>query len=145
MTRTILAALLTAALALPVMADEVWSTPYGNIVYEADLDNDMAVFSYPLEENNETGPRGRMFIEDLAYNYEDRSVHSGFWIEPNNDYPTCPVAITHPETGEPSWNWGQLEVIFLKPDYPTGFVVRGGSCFDALEEDVIVAEPVLGE
>lgn len=145
MKRTLIAALLASTLALPVMADEVWSTVYGDIIYESDLDNGMAVLSYPVEEDDPDSPRGEMFVAELAGNYEDRSTHDGIWIEPSTDGGwQCDVAIAHPVTGEPAWNWGRLEVIFLTPAFPSGFVVRGGTCFDEIEPDAIIAEPVTG-
>ncbi|MEL6860176.1 MAG: hypothetical protein AAFO74_17475, partial [Pseudomonadota bacterium] len=43
-------------------ADEVWSTNIGDVIYETDLDNGMAVLSYPTEGE----VRGLAYLAGLA-------------------------------------------------------------------------------
>lgn len=147
--RSAIAAAMTALAftAAPAFADEVWSSEIGMIVYEEDLYNGQAVLSYPLV--GEVGPegedvRGYTFVDDLALNYSDRSVHGGIWIEPETGgEPTCATMVIDPRNNQPASNWGRIEVIFLTEAFPSGFVVRRGSCFEE-PWDVLVAKPVVG-
>jgi len=94
----------------------------------------------------ETGEaeRGYAFVDDLALNYDDRSVHGGIWIEPETGgEPACATMVVDPRNNQPASNWGRIEVIFLTSGYPSGFVVKRGNCFEE-PWDVLVAEPVLG-
>jgi len=133
----------TALVAAPAMADEVWSSDIGEIIYEDDLYNGQAVLSYPLPGDGENDVRGLAFVDDLALNYDDRGVHSGIWIEPGNSQPGCATAVLDPTTNQPSNHWGRIEVIFLTQAFPSGFVVKRGDCFEE-PWDVLVAKPVVG-
>ena len=143
MLKTMIAALATLAITAPALADEVWSTVSGEFIYEADLDNGMAVFSYP--SFSETGDRGRYYLGGLAGNYEERGQHVGFWIEPDGEgMALCDVAVINPETGESSYAWGAFEVVFVEPGFPSAFVARRGYCFGEPYE-IITATPVVGD
>lgn len=128
--------------ALPAAADEVWSTEIGDVVYERDLDNGMAVLSYPTTFD-ETTPRGFAYLNGMAGVYTGRLSFDGIWIE-TGEGQQCPVAISNPETGEPEYNWGRVELIFTKPDFPGGFVARRGYCFEEPSENLI-GTPVTAE
>ncbi|MEM1150794.1 MAG: hypothetical protein AAGI03_09575 [Pseudomonadota bacterium] len=136
-----------ALLASPAQADEVWSSEIGMIVYEDDLYNGQAVLSYTLPEESDVNGkevRGHAFVDDLALNYDDRSVHGGIWIEPETGgEPACATSVIDPRNNQPVSNWGRIEVIFLTDAFPSGFVVKRGFCFED-PWDVLVAEPVIG-
>ncbi|MEL6955534.1 MAG: hypothetical protein AAFO88_02715 [Pseudomonadota bacterium] len=127
--------------AAPALADEVWSSDIGDVIYEDDLYNGQAVLSYPLPDGE---TRGLAFVDDLALNYDNRSVHGGIWIEPEvTGEPTCATAVLDPTTNQPVTNWGRIEVIFLTSAFPSGFVVKRGNCFEE-PWDVLVAKPIVG-
>lgn len=130
------------ALAATASADEVWSSEIGDVIYERDLENGMAVLSYPTGFEDE---RGEAFLLGLAGQYEGRGRYDGIWIEPQEPETSgeCPVAISHPETGEPVYNWGRVEMIFVDPDFPGSWIAQKGSCFDE-PKDVLVGRPIVG-
>jgi len=136
---TVIAALaLTAA---PAIADEAWITGDGfEIVYETDID-DYAVLSYPGDDPD---IRELAFIEGLGFNYDDRGRHDGYWAGPLVPVEEgCPVSIVD-HTGVETNNWGRVEVIFLEPAFPTGFVAQRGYCFDE-PRDQLVAHPLTAD
>lgn len=137
-----LAGLLAAPLlALPALADEVWTTDMGEVIYEADLENGDAVLSYPLDETGAV--RGHAVIHGLAGEYEGRGAYDGVWIEPDGPGEACPVAIADPRTGEPFANWGRVKLVFVDPDFPGSFVAMRGNCFGEPGE-FVVGRPVVG-
>lgn len=118
-------------------ADEVWSTEIGDVIYEADLANGMAVLSYPTDGD----VRGLAYMAGLAGEYEGRTAYEGVWMEPATSKGTCDVEIAAPETGEISNNWGRVQVIFVEPDFPATFVALRGDCFDE-PDAMLVARPI---
>lgn len=118
-------------------ADEVWSTEIGNVIYETDLDNGMAVLSYPTDGE----VRGLAYVAGLAGEYTGRTAYDGVWMEPATEQGSCDVEIAAPETGETSNNWGRVRVIFVDPDFPGSFVAIRGDCFDD-PDAMLVARPI---
>lgn len=141
MKRTITALALAAGLAaLPALADEVWSSEIGEIIYEDDI-GEYAVLSFPGDGGE---VRYLAFIEGLGLNYDDRGRHDGYWTGPSGDgFVSCPVSITD-HTGESTDNWGRVEMIFLDTGFPSAFIAQRGACFDP-PVDALSAKPVLGE
>lgn len=122
------------------LADEVWTSDIGDIVYEDDVDT-YAVLSFPGDGGE---VRYLAFIDGLAFNYDDRSRHDGYWTGPSGDGDvTCPVSITD-AYGETTDNWGRLEVLFVETGYPSAIVAQRGACFDT-PKDMLVAKPLLGD
>lgn len=130
-------ALIGAALIGAAQADEVWSTEIGDVIYEADLENGMAVLSYPTDGD----VRGLAYIAGLAGEYVGRTAYEGVWMEPATAEGTCDVEIAAPQTGEISNNWGRVEIIFVDPDFPGTFVAVRGDCFGE-PDAMLVARPV---
>jgi hypothetical protein len=125
--------LLLAALTLtaaPALADEVWSTPYGDIIYESDLPNVIAVLSAPAEamSGDTTGARAVVHVLGMTSNATERvGVYEGYWyVQGNAGY--CDAQMTAPG-GKATNNWGRVRVFFDRPEFPTGFVMLVGSCF----------------
>ena len=124
------------------LADEVWTTPIGDVVYERELPSGEAVLSYPAADGE---ARGLGYIEGLAQVYEGRGAFSGIWIE--DDLPPadgCYVSISDPESGAPRNNWGRLELVFTEPDFPGGWVAIRGDCFNQ-PDSYLVGKPVTGD
>ncbi|OYW86127.1 MAG: hypothetical protein B7Z22_07210 [Hyphomonas sp. 32-62-5] len=141
--RRIIAGLIGTILAISghAAADEVWTTNVGEIVYEADLETGEAILSFP----GETGQRLIGIFPGLAGVSEGRGFYAGVWVDP--DAATdglCPGAMTDPLGGGKAYTWGRMDIIFTKPDFPGGFVVMKGTCFDQAT-DYLIAEPVVGE
>jgi len=134
MTSAIACAGLMAGMAT---ADEVWSTAIGDVIYEADLANGMAVLSYPTDSET----RGLAYLSGLAGEYTGRTAYDGIWMEPGTEDGTCETEMAAPETGEISNNWGRVRVIFVDADFPSTFVALRGDCFDEPTE-MLVARPV---
>ena len=118
-------------------ADEVWSTEIGDVIYETDLDNGMAVLSYPTDGE----VRGLAYLAGLAGEYTGRTAYDGVWMEPATAEGTCDVEISAPETGEVSNNWGRVRVIFVDPDFPGSFIALRGECFDD-PDAMLIARPL---
>ncbi|NQY98121.1 MAG: hypothetical protein HRT82_13280 [Henriciella sp.] len=90
------------------IADEVWSTEIGDVIYEIDLENGMAVLSYPTDMEE---IRGRAYVSGLAGVYTGRTGYEGIWIEPATEAGTCDVEMVAPDSGEASNNWGRIRVV----------------------------------
>jgi hypothetical protein len=135
-------AALMALTACPALADEVWSTPAGEIVYEKVLDGGMAVFSMPalpLMYDAAADATGWVYIPDLANADGVRSFHEAFWIVEGMQF--CPMAMVAPD-GRKSYAWGRAQIAFDLPSVPSGFTMISGLC--AYEPFLpLRAEPVL--
>lgn len=138
-----LSALIAGALgaSAPAIADEVWSTPIGEVVYEEELVTGEAVLSFP----GEAGSRLIAIIPGLAGVSTGRGFFSGVWIDLEaGEAGLCPAALINPADGRSSHAWGRLDLVFTQPDFPGGWVAMKGNCFDA-PTDYLVGEPVAGE
>ncbi|MAK59643.1 MAG: hypothetical protein CMK09_01570 [Ponticaulis sp.] len=126
-----------SALSLSGMAsaDEVWTIMGEEVVYEEDLANGMAVLAHG---------DGKLFIQGLAGQYEGRGTYDGIFID-NSEFDVCDVAIVNPQTGESTYNWGRVRMVFIDPDFPSRWVAMGSECFGKPIEDPIVAMPVTGD
>lgn len=104
---------------VPAVADEVWQSEYGSIVYQEDRGS-TAIWSYS------DFPGGAMFIDGLAGVYSDRGSYSGYWVQ-NESAVRCD---TYREglDGEPSYYWGNLQVIFLDPGFPARWTADWSYC-----------------
>ncbi|MCP3970256.1 MAG: hypothetical protein GY717_08065 [Rhodobacteraceae bacterium] len=124
--RLILAAGLIAA-ATPVLADEAWTTTFGDVIYEADV-GDTAVLLV-----DDPSDRGRLYFPGLAGNSSDRSTHFGYWIA--EDEGTCDAALTGID-GMKSSTWGSAIITFDVASFPTGWTATLGKCFGAPETGI---------
>jgi hypothetical protein len=125
---TLMAALGIGAVSLSGMAlaDETWTTEIGTVVYESDLENGQAVWSYPVEGSEW---RGKAFIVGFAGEYENRTGYTGYWMEAGsaNGMSGCEVQVRDPETGGTSDVWGRIKIAFT--DDATWVALRG-ECFE---------------
>lgn len=120
--RYLLGLVLAYLVMAPAMADETWNTEYGLVIYEQDP-GDVAILSYPVDR----GRRGTVYFPGLAGNYDNRSVHEGYWIE---DGPGPCMAEIVGADGRRSNNWGRVIIAFDLPAFPTSWTALGGDCFD---------------
>ena len=137
MRKSILALAGLGILALSATADEVWSTPIGDVVYQDETEDGWAVWSYPG-----TAAPGTVYLKDLAGIYEGRGAYAGIWVEPERPgIELCDVAVANPVTGEPHYNWGRVDIVFTEPDFPGGWVALRGDCFND-PSDYLIGKPV---
>jgi len=126
MLRATLAAL--ALLTAPALADEAWINPAGELIYEADLGH-LAVLSFPITATPlaQAGgePRANVYFPGLGGNFDNRSIHDGYWAMPGS--PTCTASLTTPD-GITTQNWGRARIIFDTAAFPTGFTMLIGPC-----------------
>ena len=129
-----------AFLLLPgaAIADEVWDTVAGQVIYEAD-EGDVAILSYDTGSEE----RGYLYFPGLGGNFEDRGVHKGYWIAPGGEGTSCGATLTGINDAT-SMYWGRATIIFHAPGFPTGWTLLTGSCFGE-PEAAIVGTPVTGE
>ena len=117
------------------LADEVWSSDqYGEIIYGNNV-GDTAVLTMA---GSHPGSTIHLYLPGLAGNISTRGSFIGYWIE------TAPGECASEKTGVDEVSsdaWGKLEVVFEKPDFPSGFTMRLGSC-DSDFTDEAWAAPV---
>jgi len=123
-------ALALCLLAAPALADEVWTSEFGDIIYERDTADYKAVLSVPaiaLNGMTAANARGQVMIYNLTNNVSDRyGIFEGYWTAPGE--PTCDTALMPPGS-KASWSWGRVQVIFDRPEFPSGFTMLIGTCF----------------
>ena len=135
MIRSLLALLVVLSMLPGAIADEKWTTDDGEVIYEREIEaNQMAVF----KSGDIT-----MYIEGLAGVYQDRGSYSGIWVL--NDAPEgetgCPVAIIEPGTTNGTTTfWGQMEITFIDPDFPSIWIAQLGECFGGFSS-MMIARP----
>lgn len=136
--KTIIASIAALGIGLGAVADEVWSTVIGDVIYEKDL-GDVAVLSYPLDEGD---LRGHVFISGLGGNYDDRGHFTGYWSEPMmDDGQLCDMAIVD-GNGDTTYTWGRVTMTFLDNGFPSSWVAVRGDCFKEPTEH-LVGNPVV--
>lgn len=102
------------------VADEVWTSDMGEIVYLEDVGG-AAILTFTTFD----GTAGELIVPGLAGNADMRGVHEGLWI--GTGEPICDTMMSRPG-GAPSAEWGQALVVFDKPAFPTSFTVVMGWC-----------------
>ncbi len=135
MLKAVVPALAVLALAAPALADEVWSSTTGEIVYLAD-EYGSAILSF----NDTDGSPAELIIPELAGNFTDRSMHYAYWVG-DSDL-ECAVGMGRPG-GQTSLSWGTAVIAFDDPGFPTAFTVLLGDCDDDYDR-MIRAEPIVG-
>ena len=103
------------------LADEVWNTPAGEVIYEAD-EGSTAILSYAIGDDK----RGYLYFPGLAGNVEDRGIHHGYWIVP--DAGECGAVMKGPNEEE-SDNWGRATIMFHDKGFPSDWTLLTGICF----------------
>lgn len=114
---------LTSILALfasPTLADEVWDTDMGPIVYEAE-EGGVAIFSF----TNVDAYPATLIIPGLAGNYSNRGTHDAYWIGQGTG--ECSAFMSRNDVSESS-QWGRAQLVFDRPGYPTSVTVVLGFC-----------------
>lgn len=109
-----------ALIAAPSLADEVWDSDMGPIVYETE-EAGAAIFSF----TNVDAYPATLIIPGLAGNYSNRSTHDAFWI--GQGAGECDAFMSRDGVPESS-QWGRAQLVFDKPSFPTSVTVILGFC-----------------
>ncbi|MEX1251634.1 MAG: hypothetical protein WEA77_10620 [Hyphomonas sp.] len=139
MFRTLAAAVLAAALALPALADEVWALPNGNQVTYVSDEGNTAVLGYTPVMGVE---QSFIFVPGLGGNTDNRATFTGYWVEPVYVGKTCAAGIVAPD-GLIWERWGIVELKFQKKGFPSKITMKRGDCFAAPTKKIIL-KPVVG-
>ena len=126
MLKTIAIAAL-ALLAAPAMADEAWKTKAGTIQWVDNIGGD-AVLSV-----DQKGGKTLYYVDGLNSKVVGkRGKFSGYWISTKDDK-ICDTTMTTPD-GVASRTWGRLELLFVKPGFPSDWIMKTSSCFGEITE-----------
>jgi hypothetical protein len=108
------------------LADEVWNSTYGKVVYEADIGS-TALWSY-----NNQGTLGLIYINDLAGVYTDRGSYKGYWIQESSEV-KCKTQRMMKD--KPTFYWGKVHIRFLDPSFPSRWQAKWSYCDKVPRED----------
>jgi hypothetical protein len=114
-----------ACVSAPAVADEVWDSNAGMVVYLEDQGSTAV-----LQQMHPRYGELRVYVRGLGGNYDNRrGVFNGYWIatHPARAGWTCDVSIVM-EDDQTSNVWGRVEMTFTTGGFPTGFVAHTGSC-----------------
>ena len=137
MLRVAMAVASAAILVAPAMADEMWKTDYGQVIWEKDYDGG-AIFKIDLAG----GGVGRMYVEGLATEVENRGHFKGYWISTTEE-DMCSAELKGPD-GTKSRTWGTLTLSFRSPEFPSDWVLMTGECL-GVPDSLIAGHADTGE
>lgn len=118
------------------VADEVWNSNVGRIVY-ADEVGPTAVFAYGSAEDP-----GVIYILGLAKVYQNRGTYDGYWAE-NKAKVECTTE--RPGIfGKMTKYWGRYQIKFLDKGFPSRWEAIWSYCDGETEKVKISATPAVG-
>jgi hypothetical protein len=109
-----------AVMAAPAMADEMWKTDIGTMVWEDDYDGGAILM---VEVG---GKPVRFYLEGLTTSIETRGNFTGYWIN-TDDEQLCSSQMMGPD-GTKSRTWGRVSLTFLDPAFPSDWVLLASDC-----------------
>ena len=134
-TNIIMSTFLGLAVSSTVVADEIWQSTKGTVVYELDI-GPTAIWSYRTKNYV-----GLIHLAGLAGIHKNRGDYEGYWVQ-NASTKEC--ATERPtQNGETSKYWGRFHIHFVDKDFPSRWEARWGYCNDELEEMVWEGQPTL--
>jgi hypothetical protein len=104
-----------AAVPKNALADEVWNSSYGRVVYQSERGK-TAIWTYPA---------GTIFIEGLAGITSNRGIYHGYWVGKSNV--KCDTS-REDGSGKLSNTWGRFSIRFQVPNFPTPWEARWSYC-----------------
>ena len=104
-----------AATPFSAIADEVWHSNYGRVVYQSDRGK-TAIWTYPA---------GSIFIEGLAGVVSNRGMYHGYWVGKSDV--KCDTA-REDGSGKLSNTWGRFSIRFTVPNFPMPWEARWSYC-----------------
>ena len=119
------------------VADEVWNSNVGRIVYAEEI-GPTAVFAYGGAEDP-----GVVYILGLAKVYQNRGTYEGYWAE-NKAKVECTTE--RPGIyGKMTKFWGRYQIKFLDKGFPARWEATWSYCDGAAEALKISATPAVGD
>jgi hypothetical protein len=97
------------------LADEVWNSDYGKVVYQSDRGK-TAIWTYPT---------GAIFIEGLAGVFSNRGIYHGYWVGKSDV--KCDTAREN-ASGKLSNTWGRFSIHFTVPNFPMPWEAKWSYC-----------------
>lgn len=137
MHKVALSALMAASTTVPVLADEVWDTNTGRVVYEAEM-GPTAVWTYGTPDDP-----GVIYLLGLAKVYENRGSYTGYWAK-DKSKKACDT-VRPGVVGRMTPYWGRFNVTFIDKDFPSRWEATWSYCDEADEALKVEAKPLLGE
>lgn len=111
--------LLAMMISQPLLADEAWNSTFGKVIYESEIGT-TALWSY-----NYQGTPGLIYIDNLAGVYEGRGYYQGYWVQTKS---SVKCKTQRMMKGKPSAYWGQFEIQFLDPNFPSRWEAKWSYC-----------------
>jgi hypothetical protein len=103
----------------PAIADEVWSSDYGNVIYQADRGK-TAIWTYG------DSARGSLFIEGLAGKFKARDTYYGYWSQSKSKV-KCET-FREGRDGKATYYWGNFRIKFIESEFPSRWSATFGYC-----------------
>ena len=130
----IFSAIFGLAVSTAVVADEVWDSTKGKVVYELDI-GPTAIWSYRTKDYV-----GLIHLAGLAGIHTNRGSYEGYWVQ-NDSIKEC-VTERPTQNGETTKHWGRFHIRFIDKDFPSRWEAQWGYCNDELEETTWEGKPV---
>jgi len=124
---------LTSSMAI---ADEVWDSTRGRVVYETDLAA-TAIWSYRSQYYV-----GLIHIAGLAGIHSNRDTYEAYWVQ-NHSEKRCDT-LRPTQNGETSNYWGRIHITFIGKEFPFKWQAKWSYCNDPMQESLWTAEPATG-
>lgn len=102
------------------IADEVWNSTYGTVIYAEDVG---VTANWTYEYNCVPGI---LFIPGLAGIYSNRGSYEGYWAQ-NDSNQRCDYERPGLE-GKPTYYWGKFHITFVDKDFPSRWRAQWGFC-----------------
>ena len=102
-------------------ADEKWSTEEYDVTYQEER-NKTAIWTYGDRDR----VLGTIFIDGLAGEYQNRGSYNGYWVQESSSM-RCDT-YREGADGKPTYYWGQFNIDFIDPDFPSRWQAKFGLC-----------------
>ena len=126
--------LLCFALPVSVIADEVWNSTRGKVVYESDVAA-TAIWSYRSQYYV-----GLIHIAGLAGIYSNRDTYEAYWVQ-NHSEKRCET-VRPTQNGEVSHYWGRIHITFIDKEFPFNWEAKWSYCNNPMEKTLWKGEPI---
>lgn len=118
-----------------VVADEVWDSNFGRIIYETDI-GPTAIWSYRTEKYV-----GLINLAGLAGIFTNRGSYEGYWVQNDSEKRCATVRPT--QNGETSNYWGRFHITFIDKDFPSRWEAKWSFCNDEMQQELWQASPIV--
>lgn len=130
---TAMLSLLYLCLPTVSVADEVWDSTRGRVVYETDLAA-TAIWSYRSQYYV-----GLIHIAGLAGIHNNRDTYEAYWVQ-NHSEKRCDT-LRPTQNGETSNYWGRIHITFIGKEFPYKWQAKWSYCNDPMQKSLWEAKP----